>query len=60
MTDGKVELHGTVDSAAEKMRAVYDAYGAGVASVDASGLEVERRARDSGLREGKTVFRDEL
>lgn len=59
VADGQVELHGTVGSAAEKMRAVYDAYVAGVASVDASGLEVERWARDDDLRGGQYIFRDD-
>ncbi|MDX1390442.1 MAG: BON domain-containing protein, partial [Acidobacteriota bacterium] len=42
---------------AEKRQARYDAYVAGVRSVDDSGLEVERWARDEDLRKDKYAFR---
>ena len=48
VTEGVVVLRGTVGSAAEKARAVYDAYVAGVASVDASGLGVARLLHSTG------------
>jgi osmotically-inducible protein OsmY len=57
--DGKVMLSGIVGSAAEKNRAYWDAYVAGVKSVDTSGLQVERWARDRDLRENKYVKKSE-
>ncbi len=54
---GKVVLKGTVGSAAEKEEARLDAYAAGVESVDASGLRVDRWARDEDLRKDKYVTR---
>jgi osmotically-inducible protein OsmY len=53
--EGKVSLSGTVGSAAEKRRATADAYVHGVKSVDNSGLEVERWARDKDLKGNKYV-----
>lgn len=53
VTNGNVMLTGTVGSAAEKRRAIADAWVAGVTSVDASGLEVARWARDEDLRADK-------
>lgn len=55
--DGKVTLTGTVGSAAEKRQARYDAWVAGVKSVDDSGLKVERWARDEDLRKNKYVIK---
>jgi osmotically-inducible protein OsmY len=49
--DGKVTLSGNVGSAAEKRQARYDAYVAGVQSVDDSDLEVKWWARDEMRRE---------
>lgn len=53
--DGRVTLTGTVGSAAEKRQARYDAWTAGVAAVDDSGIEVARWARDEDLRKTKYV-----
>ncbi|WP_285441917.1 BON domain-containing protein [Candidatus Jettenia sp. AMX1] len=53
--DGKVTLHGTVGSAAEKSRAFYDAWVSGVTAVDNSGLEVKWWMRDELRREVKYV-----
>jgi osmotically-inducible protein OsmY len=55
--DGKVTLTGTVGSAAEKRQARFDAWCTGVSSVDTSGLDVERWARDPDLRRSKYVSR---
>ena len=55
--DGKVELSGVVGSAAEKNEAFMDAHVAGVKSVDASGLEVKKWARDKDLRGDKYAKR---
>jgi osmotically-inducible protein OsmY len=57
--NGAVALTGTVGSAAEKRRARYDAWVAGVKSVDDSGLKVERWARDEDLRKDKYVAKPE-
>lgn len=57
--DGNVTLTGTVGSAAEKRRARYDAWVAGVNSVDDSGLDVERWARDQDLRKNKYQIKSE-
>ncbi len=48
--DATVTLTGVVGSAAEKQRARLDAWVAGVEDVDATGLDVERWARDPDLR----------
>ncbi len=53
--NAKVALTGTVGSAAEKTRAMGDAWVAGVKQVDVSGLEVARWARDPDLRADKYV-----
>ncbi len=53
VNEGKVKLSGTVGSAAEKRRANYNAWVAGVTSVDDSGLKVARWARDEDLRKDK-------
>jgi osmotically-inducible protein OsmY len=55
--NGKVTLSGTVGSAAEKTRAVSDAWIAGVTEVDAAKLDVARWARDDDLRKHKYVPR---
>ena len=46
-----VKLYGTVGSAAEKRRAVMDAYVTGVTSVDSARLAVEDKAHDQSSRE---------
>ncbi|WP_119422347.1 BON domain-containing protein [Desertibaculum subflavum] len=48
--DGRVFLDGVVGSAAEKTRAVTNAWVLGVESVEAEALEVRSWARDPGLR----------
>jgi osmotically-inducible protein OsmY len=53
VTGGRVELSGVAGSAAERQRAVLDAYVAGVEAVSAEHLEVRYWARDPRLREGK-------
>jgi osmotically-inducible protein OsmY len=55
--EGRVTLSGTVGSAAEKRRARSNAWVGGVKSVDDSGLEVARWARDEDLREDKFVIK---
>lgn len=55
--DGRVDLTGTVGSAAEKARAVNKAWVNGAIAVDAAGLEVARWARDEDLRKGKYVVK---
>lgn len=50
MKDDKIHLSGIVGSAAEKQRAVSDAWNAGVEGVDASKLEVSKWARNEDLR----------
>jgi osmotically-inducible protein OsmY len=55
--DGKVTLTGTIGSAAEKTRALDDAFVIGVASVDADGLRVEPWAKDSMKKPGRTIFK---
>jgi len=57
VNDGNVTLSGIVGSAAEKRLARYDAWVAGVRSVDASELEVERWARDPDLRREKYTYK---
>ncbi len=54
-TGGKVNLMGTVGSAAEKRQARYDAWVAGVEEVNVEGLDVEKWARDKDLRKDKYV-----
>ena len=51
--NGAVKLTGTVGSAAERRQARLTAWTSGVQSVDDSGLEVERWARDDDLRRDK-------
>lgn len=53
VTDGHVELSGTVGSAAEKRNAITTAWMTGVKSVTADKLNVERWARDEDLRTDK-------
>lgn len=53
VTDGEVFLSGTVGSAAEKRRAIADAWVAGVNEVNAEQLEVEGWARDEQMRQDK-------
>ncbi|MDX1630654.1 MAG: BON domain-containing protein, partial [Thermoanaerobaculia bacterium] len=55
--EGRVTLTGTVGSAAEKRQARLDAFVNGVDSVDVTGLEVARWARDRDLRESKLVVK---
>jgi len=57
--DGEVTLMGTVGSAAEKTRAYLDACVHGVKSVDDSGLQVKRWARDKDLRGKKYVAKSD-
>ncbi len=55
----KVTLKGTVGSAAEKDRAINHAWMIGIKEVDASGLMVERWARDRDLRQEKYILKDD-
>jgi osmotically-inducible protein OsmY len=55
--DGKVTLTGTVGSAAEKRRARWEAWVAGVEEVDDSQLTVRKWARDDERREAEYVVR---
>lgn len=55
VNNGDVVLSGTVGSAAEKNRAIVDAWVSGVKSVSADDLDVERWARDEDLRGDKYV-----
>ena len=57
--DGKVTLTGTVGSAAEKTRAVSDAWITGVTSVDADGLQVEPWAKDTMKKSDKVAFKSD-
>ncbi len=59
VNNGKVTLKGIAGSAAEKREAINAAWVAGVYSVDSSGLEVKRWARDEDLREGKYVYKSD-
>jgi len=59
VTNGNVSLGGIVGSAAEKRRAISDAWVAGVSKVEAQGLEVARWARDDDLRDRKYAFRSD-
>ena len=58
--NAKVTLDGVVGSAAEKRLATWEAWTAGVDSVDATGLEVERWARDPDLRSDPIRSQDEI
>ncbi len=53
VSDGKVTLTGIVGSAAEKTRAISDAWTMGVTSVDAEGLKVEPWAKDTMKKKSK-------
>jgi osmotically-inducible protein OsmY len=57
--DGKVKLVGTVGSAAEKRRAHYDAWIAGVREVDDAELKVRDWARDKDQRTTARVVKSE-
>lgn len=57
--DSRVTLSGTVGSAAEKTRAISDAWVTGVTAVDAEKLDVARWARDDDLRQHKYVLRSD-
>lgn len=59
VNNGKVTLIGTVGSAAEKRQARYDAWVAGVTSVNDSGLEVKAWAKNDDLRQHKYVAKSE-
>ncbi len=59
VNNGEVVLTGAVGSAAEKSEAIRDAWVAGVTSVNAAGLNVERWARDTELRADKYRTRSE-
>ncbi len=59
VNNGQVTLTGTVGSAAEKRRATWDTWVAGVNSVENSGLEVARWARDEDLRKDKYVVKSD-
>lgn len=56
---GRVTLTGVVGSAAEKSQAEYNAYVAGIKSVNISGLKVERWARDEDLRKDKYAVKSD-
>jgi len=56
---GKVVLGGTVGSAAEKARAIADAYVIGAQEVEASGLVVKPWAEREQLRKGKYRAKDD-
>ncbi len=56
VTNGEVELTGTVGRAAEKTRAIFDAWIRGVHDVDADELSVESWARDPRFRKTKYNF----
>lgn len=57
--EGVVNLSGTAGSAAEKSRAVLDAYVTGVKSVDSTDLEVEGWARDERMRKTKYIHKSD-
>jgi osmotically-inducible protein OsmY len=57
--NGKVQLTGTVGSAAEKRVAIGDTAVAGIKDVDVSGLKVEKWARDPALRHDKYVTKSD-
>lgn len=59
VNDSSVTLTGIVGSAAEKRRAEYLSWVAGVTTVDNDGLEVARWARDTDLRTNKYVIKTE-
>ena len=56
---GNVTLRGIVGSAAEKQRAIHDAYVANVKDVTATKLKVERWARDEDLRKDKYTVKSD-
>lgn len=55
VVDGKVQLSGTVGSAAERSQAAVDAWVMGVKAVDTDDLEVKRWARNPAMRKNKYV-----
>lgn len=55
--DRKVSLKGTVGSAAEKTRAINDAWLPGIKEVDAGLLKVDRWARDKDMRAEKYILK---
>jgi osmotically-inducible protein OsmY len=57
VNDGRVFLSGITGSAAEKRRAVIDAWISGVQSIDSSGLDVAAAVRDEALREAQDAGR---
>lgn len=57
--DGRVDLSGTVGSAAEKDHAVTDAWVTGVESVNADDLDIEKWARDDRFRKEKFVTKED-
>jgi len=59
VADGHVRLTGAVSSAAERTRAVKDAWTAGVRSVDATGLEVDPWAQDEDVRAETVAVRSD-
>lgn len=59
VNDGKVNLSGTVGSAAEKRIAENNAWIAGVHQVDTSDLEVKHWARDKDLRKNKYAVKSD-
>ena len=59
VNEGTVSLSGTVGSAIEKNRAASHAWVSGVSSVDDSGLQVSRWARDKDLRQDKYVSKSD-
>ena len=58
--NGQVVLAGSVGSASEKRMAMLKSYVAGVKTVDASGLNVAKWARDDDLRKQKYVAKSDL
>lgn len=59
VASAKVRLSGTVGSAAEKARAIADAYVSGVQEVDGTGLAVKPWADRERLRAGKSLTKDD-
>jgi osmotically-inducible protein OsmY len=57
--DANVTLTGMVGSAAEKRKAILEAWVAGAKEVDSSGLAVEKWARDEALRKDKYAAQSE-
>ncbi len=56
VNNGTVELSGTVGSASEKSRAIFDAWVYGVQAVNAEDLDVKEWARDPEFRKTKYEF----